>query len=219
MPLRNYIINDVKPLFLSGKVADLQMFFNQLTFSHIPIKNDDGAYLGCISENDAHCFESDKPLSDCSYAIEGFFVRHTATWLNVLEVFAENNANIMPVLDTDNNYLGYYELNDVINVFNETPFLSEVGGILIVEKGLQDYSMSEITQIIEANNGKVLGAFLSKIERDVVQITVKIANASLNDVIQSFRRYGYNIISESEYDVFIVFLIERCDYQNKYFNI
>jgi predicted transcriptional regulator len=219
MPLRNYIINDVKPLLLSGKVADLQMLFNQLTYSHIPVKNDDGIYLGCISENDAHCFESDKPLADCTYAIEGFFVRHTATWLNVLEVFAENNANIMPVLDTDNNYLGYYELNDVINVFNETPFLSEVGGILIVEKGLQDYSMSEITQIIEANNGKVLGAFLSKIERDVVQITVKIANASLNEVIQSFRRYSYNIISETEGDVFIENLKERSDYLNKYLNM
>jgi hypothetical protein len=125
----------------------------------------------------------------------------------------------MPVLDTDNNYLGYYELNDVINVFNETPFLSEVGGILIVEKGLQDYSMSEITQIIEANNGKVLGAFLSKIERDVVQITVKIANASLNEVIQSFRRYSYNIISETEGDVFIENLKERSDYLNKYLNM
>jgi hypothetical protein len=125
----------------------------------------------------------------------------------------------MPVLDTDNNYLGYYELNDVINVFNETPFLSEVGGILIVEKGLQDYSMSEITQIIEVNNGKVLGAFLSKIERDVVQITVKIANASLNEVIQSFRRYSYNIISETEGDVFIENLKERSDYLNKYLNM
>ncbi len=219
MPLSNYIINDVKPLLLSGKVADLQLLFNQLTYSHIPVKNDDGVYLGCISENDAHCFESDKSLADCAYATEGFFVRHTATWLNVLEVFAENNANIMPVLDAHNNYLGYYELNDIINLFNETPFFSEAGGILIVEKGLQDYSMSEIAQIVETNNGKVLGAFVSKIERDLAQITVKIGNASLNEVIQSFRRYSYNIISETEDDVFMENLKERSDYLNKYLNM
>ena len=219
MPLRNYIINDVKPLLVTGQIADLQELFNQLTYSHIPIKNEEGAYLGCVSENDVHCFESDKPLSECAYATEGFFVRNTLNWLNVLEMFAQNNANIMPVLDVENNYLGYYELNDIINLFNETPFLSEAGGILIVEKGLQDYSMSEIAQIVETNNGKVLGAFISKIERDLAQITVKIGNASINDVIQSFRRYSYNIISETEEDVFIESLKERSDYLNKYLNM
>lgn len=219
MPLRTYIINDVKPLLVSGKISDLQQLFNQLTYSHIPIKNDDGVFLGSISENDAHCFESDKDLSECAYATEHFFVRDNATWLNVLEVFAQNNSNIMPVLDAQNNYLGYYELNDVISMFNETPFFSETGGVLIVEKGMLDYSMSEIAQIVETNNGKILGAFVSKMENDVAQITVKIGNASLNEVIQSFRRYSYNIVSETEDDLYVESLKERSDYLNKYLNM
>jgi predicted transcriptional regulator len=219
MLLSDYIINDVKPLLITEKVSDLQFLFNQLTYSHIPIKNEDGAYLGCISENDAYCFESDKPLIECAYATEGFFVRNNATWLNVLEDFAANNTNIMPVLDNQNNYLGYYELNDIIKLFNETPFFSEPGGILIVEKGVSDYSFSEVAQIVESNNGKLLGAFMSKVENDMVQITVKISNASLNDVIQSFRRYNYTILSEAEDDLFLENLKERSDYLTKYLNM
>jgi len=219
MPLSNYIINDVKPLLVTDKMSDLQMLFNQLTYSHMPIQDANGTYLGCISENDAYCFEKEISLTDCAYATEGFFVRKNATWLSVLEVFAQNNANIMPVLDENNNYLGYYELNDIINLFNETPFLSEPGGILIVEKGLQDFSMSEISQIIETNNGKVLGAFVSKIENDLAQITIKIGQASLNEVIQSFRRYSYNILSETEDDLFVESLKERSGYLNKYLNM
>ena len=219
MPLSNYIINDVKPLLVTDKISDLQLLFNQLTYSHIPIQNEDGIYLGCVSENDAYCFESDKVLKECSYATEGFFVRPQATWLNVLEVFAQNNTNIMPVLGDQNEYLGYYELTDIISLFNETPFFAEPGGILIVEKGLQDFSMSEIAQIVETNNGKMLGAFVSKIENDLAQITLKIGNASLNDVIQSFRRYSYNIISEIEDDVYLEILKDRSDYLNKYLSI
>ena len=125
----------------------------------------------------------------------------------------------MPVLSPENKYLGYYELNDIIHLFNETPFFSEPGGILIVEKGIQDYSFSEISQIVESNDAKLLGAFISKIENDVAQITLKIGNTSLNDVTQTFRRYSYNIIAGHEDDTYIKSLKDRSKYLDKYLNI
>ena len=57
MPLSDYIINDVKPLNVNDNIKDAQLLFNQLIYSHVPVKKDD-IYIGCISETDAHCFES-----------------------------------------------------------------------------------------------------------------------------------------------------------------
>ena len=218
MPLREYIINDIKPLEVEDTIKDVQLLFNNLTYSHIPIKRDN-VYIGCISENDAHCFDSSKPISDFLYALEGIYVRKKTIWLDVLEAFAVNDTNIMPVLDDNNKYLGYYELSDVLSKFNETPFFAEPGGIIIVEKGYNDYSFSEVCQIVESNNVKLLGAFISKIENDVAQITVKIANGSINDIIQTFRRYSYNVISGHEDDSYLENLKERSDYLNKYLNM
>ena len=218
MPLSDYIINDIKPLNVNDYIKDVQQLFSQLTYSHVPIKKED-IYIGCISETDVHCFESNKPLSEFLLAIEGFYVRVNSPWLDVLEAFAQNDCNIMPVLNEKNLYLGYYELNDIISLFNETPFFAEPGGILIIEKGHSDYSFSEISQIVESNNAKLLGAFISKMENDVVQVTIKIGTSGLNDIIQTFRRYSYNIISGHEEDIFIQSLKERSDYLNKYLNL
>lgn len=218
MQLSDYIINDIKPLNTNDTIGDLQQLFNQLSYSHIPIEKD-GVYLGCIPDTDAHCFEATKVISDCSYTAEGFFVRATTNWLDVLEAFAQNNSNLMPVLNADNRYLGYYELNDIIHLFNDTPFFSEPGGIIIIEKGIQDYSFSEISQIVESNNTKILGAFISKIENDLAQITIKIGSSGLNDVIQTFRRYSYNIIAGHEDDSYIKSLKDRSKYLDKYLNI
>lgn len=218
MNLTQYIINDIKPVKTSDSIQDVQTIFNNLTYSHIPVKNED-IYIGCLSETDVHCFESDKIVQDYNYALEGYFVRESTAWLDILEAFAQNSTNIMPVLKDDNTYLGYYELNDMINLFNDTPFFAEPGGILIVEKGLSDHSFSEITQIVESNNGKLLGCFISKIENDVVQVTLKIGNTGLNDIIQTFRRYSYNIVSGHEEDSFSANLKERSDYLKKYLNI
>ncbi len=218
MDIEEYILNDVAIRHFSDKIGDLQNDFNQLTYSHLPVENN-GIYMGCISENDIRCFEAEKSIEDYQYALEGFFVRSTDYWLDILESFAQNNSNILPVLDSDNEYLGYVELNEIMGIFNETPFLNEAGNIIVVEKGFKDYSLSEISQIIESSNVHLLGLFVSKIENDLAQISIKINPSGINEVIQSLRRYGYNIISQHQEDAFDKNLRDRSKYLDKYLNI
>ena len=218
MMLNQHIINDLTPLEADAKISELRVVFNQLTYSHIPIQKN-GVFLGCLSENDIYCFDSGKIINDILYAIEGFYVKKNSTWLNVLGEFASNDCNIMPVLDSKNNYLGYYQLVDIISLFNKTPFLSEPGGIIIVEKAYNDYSLSEISQIIESNNVKLLGLFVSSQENDMTQITIKIENSGLNAIFESLRRYGYNIILGHEDDEFLKMLKDRSSYLNRYLNL
>jgi hypothetical protein len=122
-------------------------------------------------------------------------------------------------LDENNSYVGYYEIEDIMKFFHETPFLKEPGGIIIVKKGVLDYSMSQIAQIIESNNGKLLGLFISEAEVNSVEVTIKIALGSMNEILQTFRRYNYEIISEHQEDNYINNLKERSDYLDKYLNI
>lgn len=218
MTIEPYIINDIEMRNVDEKIEDLQAFFNQLTYSHIPVAKDE-VYLGSISENDVRCFDPAKTVEDYQYALEGFFVREDDNWLDVLDAFTQNQTNILPVLDERNKYIGYVELHDIINLFTETPFLNEPGGILIVEKGYKDYSFSEISQICESNGAHVLGAFLSRVENDVAQITIKIGPTGMNAILQAFRRYGYNVISSHQEDNFKSNLKERSQYLDKYLNV
>jgi hypothetical protein len=180
---------------------------------------DNGVYLGCLSGVDVETFDSGKKAIDYLYAFEGFFVRESMIWLDVLEVFARNNSNIVPILDDANNYIGYYEITDIIKFLNETPFLKETGGIIVVEKPVADYSMSQITQIVESNNGKLLGVFVSEANAEKVQVTIKTTLGSMNEIIQSFRRYNYEIVSEHHEDNYLNTLKERSEYLDKYLNM
>ena len=218
MPLNQFIINDMKPASPQTLVGELQAIFKQLTYSHVPVLKEQ-VYLGCLSETDVYCFESQEAVSEVLYAIEGFFVRDSSMWLDVLEAFAQNNSNIMPVLNAKNNYIGYYQLIDIISLFNRTPFFSEPGGIVVIEKGHSDFSFSQISQIVEANNAKLLGAFISKTENDLTQITLKIGTVGLSTILQEFRRFGYTIISGHEDDTFLRTLKERSAYLDTYLNL
>jgi predicted transcriptional regulator len=216
--IADYITNDYKAIDSQETIADVQEFFAEVSFSHFSVLNE-GTYIGCIAADDIETFDTDKKVEDYKYTLEGFFARKNMIWLDVLEVFAKNHSNIVPVLDDENSYLGYYELEDIVKFFHETPFLKEQGGIIVVEKKLVDYSMSQIAQIVESNNGKLLGLFVSEADIEKVQITIKIALGSMNDIIQTFRRYNYDIVSEHHEDNYINNLKERSDYLDKYLNI
>ena len=216
--ITNYITNDYKAIDSQETIADVQDFFIDVSFSHFSVLHE-GVYIGCIASDDVDTFDADKKVADYNYALEGFFVRKNMIWLDVLEVFAKNHTNIVPVLDDDNSYLGYYELEDIVKFFHETPFLKEQGGILVVQKSIADYTMGQIVQIVESNNGKLLGLFISEADAEKVQVTIKITLGGMNDIIQTFRRYNYEIISEHQEDNYLNSLKERSEYLDKYLSI
>lgn len=216
--ITNYITNDFKAIDSQDTIAVVQEFFDELHFSHFPVI-EEGIYIGSIASDDIETFDTDKKVADYRFTLEGFFTRTNTIWLDVLEIFAKNHTNLVPVLDENNKYVGYYEIEDIMKFFHETPFLKEPGGIIIVKKPILDYSMSQITQIVESNNGKLLGLFISETDVESVQITMKISLGAMNEIIQTFRRYNYEIISEHQEDNYINNLKERSDYLDKYLNI
>ena len=218
MEITDYINNDYKALPIEEFIGSVQDFFADVPFSHFPVVQE-RIYVGSINAEDAETYDFDKKISDYRSNLDGFYARTTMVWLDVLEVFAQNQSNIVPVLSPENMYVGYYELQDIIRFFNDTPFLKEQGGIVVVERETLDYSMSQIAQIVESNGGKLLGSFISSSTSHSFQITLKIASGSVNEIIQTFRRYGYSIISENQEDTYLEGLKERSDYLDKYLNI
>ena len=214
----DYINNDNKPFNSNQTINEADDLFIDLSYSHFPVL-ENNIFIGSLSREDAETLNPDSTIESNKINLERFFAKNTMSWLDVQELFARNQTNLMPVLDENNKYLGYFEMEEFIRIFNETPFLKEEGGIIVVKKKSDDFSMSQITQIIESNNAKILGLFISKMENNEIEITVKISLGGLNDIIQTFRRFEYQIVSQHQEDAYIENLKERSDYLDKYLNI
>ncbi|TVZ07687.1 CBS domain protein [Cellulophaga sp. RHA_52] len=218
MQIQSNILTTIPTFFINDSMEEVIRFFKTTTFSHVAVV-DDNRLIGMIAENDFKSFEKGKKIEDYKYQLENFTVNSDTSWLDVLEVFSKNDANILPVLDKNEAFVGYYDLTDIVALFIGTPFFTEPGGILVVAKGMSDYSFSEVAQIVESNNAKLYGAFITEIENDVVQITLKITSANLNEITQSFRRYNYSILFGNDDDLFLQDLKERSNYLDKYLNV
>jgi AICAR transformylase/IMP cyclohydrolase PurH len=79
--------------------------------------------------------------------------------------------------------------------------------------------MSEIVQIVESNNITLLGLYISNITNNHTQVTLRLDTEDVNEVIQSFRRYNYKVLTHNKNDLLIEQFKNRADYLQKYLNI
>jgi len=218
MQIQTHILTNIPVFKVEDSLKSVVRFFKNTTFSHVAVI-EKGRFLGVLSEDDLENLKVDEKIEGYRYSLDNFFTRKDANWLDVLEGFARNEANLLPVLGENEEVLGYYDLTDVVGVFIDTPFFTEPGNILVVAKGIKDYSFSEVAQIVESNNAKYIGGFITEMMNDVVQITLKISTENFSDVVQTFRRYNYNIVFGNSDYKFLEDLKERSDYLDKYLNV
>ncbi len=214
--MNDYILKEIKALQLKDSVKKALNIFRNYPITHFPVI-EDGRLLGSFSESDIQTIENKKEiLGSYSHLLNYFFADEKATVLELLKIFADNDTNIIPVLNKDKKYIGYYDLCEVLDVFSTSPFMIEESETLIVEKLVNDYSMGKVAQIVEANGGKLLGLYISNKTADFVQITLRIVSDEINEIIQTFRRYDFKIVSSHENDIYLEDLKNRSDYLQKY---
>lgn len=218
MHIQEHIITNLPVFDIKDTSEKILEFFQDTTYSHIAIL-EDGRFLGLFSEIDADGLLPDSKIEDFRYELQSFFALRETNWLDVLEVFARNEANLLPILNEKEEVVGYYCLTDIVAEFIDTPFFTDPGSILVVATGIKDYSFSEIAQIVESNNAKLIGGFITDTQNDIVQVTLKITANNYNKVVQTFRRYNYHILFGNSDDEFLEDLKKRSDYLDKYLNV
>lgn len=219
MNMNEYIVKEIKELSLESTIKSAEKICNEIPITHIPVV-EKNILIGCFLESDIRTIENkEEAIDDHRGALTFFYANEEDTVLDLIKIFSDNDTNILPVINEHKEYLGYYELNDVLDVFNSSPFLYQDGITITVEKLKKDLSISEIAQIVESNNAKLLGIYTSAEQTDTLQVTLKVSSEDINTIIQTFRRYNYAIISEHRDDSYLKDLKNRSDYLQKYLDM
>lgn len=218
MKFTDYLQNQTDPLRLESSIFEAIEILEIQNLSHFPIV-DNNIYLGSLPLEDIYNVDSRKTVHEVNYLWQVFFVREHPSWLELYEIFAKYKATMIPVLNDENQYCGYYIFEDINEQFMQMPLFKEQGIILEIQHSIYKYSLSQVSQIVESNNGKLLGAFVTDIDDEHIKVTLKFTSSKINDTIQTFRRYEYQIVTDHSEDYLIEELKERSNYLEKYLNL
>ncbi|WP_010254967.1 CBS domain-containing protein [Myroides injenensis] len=215
------LIQSLPPFTPNNLAEECYAFLSKHSFSHAPIINSDNKLIGNIMAEDIEIAEKDKIIEDYIYDLE-YFSLHENTSLNIFEIFdlfTLNKTNILPVITDNNEVIGILSKATLFEYWPNAIFFQEVGKTIIISKQQNTFSLSEVAQIVESNNAKLYGILLLNQEDENVQILLKTNNINTNHILDDFRRYHYDIITQHNEDMHYSDLKDKSDYLNKYLNI
>ncbi len=219
MVAKDLISDVVSPLFTSdtGNTALSWMEIHKI--SHLPIVNNK-QFLGLISESDIFDLNSpDTPIGDHKLSLFSPFAFDDDHIYTVIALVNKLKLTIVPVLDHENNYLGVITLQNLVHHFSDLINAKQPGGIIILEINVNDYTLSQISQIVEGNDAKILSVYLhTNPDTTKLEVILKVNVIDLSAIIQTFIRYEYSIkasyqeesemnnLYKSRYDSFLRYL-------------
>ncbi len=188
------ISNSIIPLKTSDTGQYALDMMDDYKVSHLPIVNEE-SLLGLISESDILSVNNvNEPIGNHNLSLYRPFVEQSHHIYDVIKIFADMQLSLVPVLDNKNIYLGVITLYDLVQNFSKISAVQNPGGLIVLEVNHNDYSLSEISQIIESNDAKVLSLYINTYEDSTkMDIIIKINKIDLGGVLQTFNRYNYTI--------------------------
>lgn len=184
----------IVPLKTSDTALTALSLMEEFKVKNLPIVNNK-MFLGLISEDDIYAHNQFEeavgahPLAKPKIAI--FDSQHI---YDVLTAFQEDKLSLLPVLDSKNQYLGSIHSWTLISRLAEITGVIDPGGIIVLEMNIHDYSLSQIAQIVESNNSKLINLYVhTHPDSTQMKVTLKLNTMDIDAVLQTFNRYNYQV--------------------------
>jgi acetoin utilization protein AcuB len=186
-------IPTVTPDEIGSKVLTLMEIFR---VSHLPVVVGK-EYFGVVSDKEIYDAENFNEKIE-KYAGPNLLQPHVHLNQHIFEVVSVAvgcGVSLVPVLDLDHSYLGCITRNDLALRLTELFSSNEPGGIIVLELTEINYSLSQISQIIEGNDARILSLYVHKPSPSSkeLDVTIKVNVVDLSGIIQTFARYDYMI--------------------------
>lgn len=194
MIAQNLISEVIPSLSLTDSGQKALNWMELFRISHLAVV-DGKRLVGLISDKFIYDFNIiDKPMGDY---VGQILSPHVYSNQHVYEVFAlisKLNLSALPVLNLYHEYLGMITVFDLAHKLANLVAVNEPGGVIVLELNTIDYSLTQIAQIVEGNDAKILSFYINE-EKDskVMNVTLKVNVVDLSSIIQTFVRYDYNI--------------------------
>jgi len=194
MLAQELISNDITPLKLSDSAMLGLSLMEEYKTTHLPIV-DKGIFQGLLSESDIYSYNQfEETVGNHPIGLNGVSISKTQHIYDVLEIIHKNKLSLLPVTDENDHYIGSILLTELVINLSEITGINNPGGIIVLEMNIHDYSLSEIAQIVESNNRKIINCYVGTFKESTkVEVTIKLNSVDIEAVLQTFIRYNYQI--------------------------
>ncbi len=162
------------------------------------VVGEEGTYKGLVSENLLLDLLNDNaPLADIIRQHEDVYANEDQHVYELLRLANQYRLKVIPVIDGEGQLAGTILINDLLENFASLLGVQELGAVLVLKIAERDYSLSELSRLIESNGTKIISSYYTSAatygDPGDARLTLKLNRTDINPVIATLERYGYAI--------------------------
>ena len=184
MLVKDFITKEI-PVLKSFDTAEYALaLMEDFKLKHLPLLSD-SAYQCLVSEKDLLALP-DPSATIGEPVLFAPAISENGHLHEALAMITRYGLSLLPVVSVDGTYLGAITRDRLVDALSEQ---------CNAEMMPQDYSLTDIARLVEANNAHVLN-LLSHQDKDTgrLLITLKIDLEDASPVIRSFERFNYTVL-------------------------
>jgi acetoin utilization protein AcuB len=194
MVAKAFIDSIIPVLNQTDKVYRALQLINECKISHLPYLENE-KFKGFFSEEQLNIFDYDAMLSDIPPLLVLDYLDENLPLFELVKVFSKTALDILPVFDGQQNFLGVVEKKEINEKFISMFSINDNGGLLEINLQNKEYSLSEISKIVEYEYAKITSSFLFQDASNHLHLSLKLDIAQISGVVNSLERYGYDVVS------------------------
>jgi acetoin utilization protein AcuB len=194
---------DIPPLKLSDSGTKALDWMEEFKVTCIPVINN-GKYVGIIEESDV--LDRNNPedkIESYDLSFRKPAANQNQHFFELISLLVENEIDVLPVIDEQNHYTGLITVKNILQYFAKAISVANQGSIITLELNVNDYSLAEISKMVESNDAKILASFItSHTDSTKLEVTIKINKTEITRILHTFERFNYTVTAsynETEY--------------------
>ena len=157
---------------------------------------DAGKYAGIVSEDILMDYDEDMQLADVMLEFSEISLFDYQHIYESLGLISKYNLQLIGVIDEEESFVGIITASEVYTKFGELLGSQEPGAVLVISIKNRDYSLAEISRLVESDNAKILSSYFTGntyLSNDSASLTLKINRESITSIVATLERFGYTV--------------------------
>lgn len=194
MIVQQLISEDIPVILLTDTGQKALSCMDVFRLSHLPVVRDN-VYVGLVSDQFIEDLNlSEKELESHAGQLPFHSLNFNSSVYEAAALMTRHGLSLLPLVDDDHQYVGSITQSDLTRYLTRYMSLNEPGGVIVLQCAGNSYSISQISQIVESNDARILHLVVSKpADAENPEITLKLDKVELSSLIQTFSRYGYQV--------------------------
>ena len=210
---------DIIPPHIEDDAINTLAIMEEYKITTLPVVDGKNKFLGVIDEDSIINMDNlQNTLQFLKNSFKNISISLNAHFFESIKIITENKISMLPVVNQNNNYIGYITTVDLIKKMGIIYQNHAKISIIVISINQKDYMLSEISRLVEENSGKIMTLWTGK-NKDKIDLHVLITCQNTQSILQSLERYGYDVTKSVLNDIEDNNLDDRFESFINYLNI